>query len=112
MLLARRDECEQRLTECEKRGSDDDGAQLALDKCQLHADALDTAWVLLCAALIFLMQLGFAMLEAVAEEAAEAAATPLPGTTPCRHSPSNTATRPATGATSHPFRASRFASSR
>ncbi len=30
----------------------------------VHADALDTSWVLLNAMLIFLMQLGFAMLEA------------------------------------------------
>eukprot|EP00966_Prymnesium_polylepis_P001887 43094-Prymnesium_polylepis.1 len=30
----------------------------------VHGAALDTAWVLLCGALVFLMQLGFAMLEA------------------------------------------------
>jgi len=39
MLLARRDECEQRLTECEKRGSDDDGAD---DGGQLMRGAITT----------------------------------------------------------------------
>ena len=34
------------------------------DALAIHSDSLDTAWVLVCAMLIFLMQLGFAMLEA------------------------------------------------